>query len=171
MRMGLTLLLVLFTVPTALAKDDFIWGSVGGGQGYYEAPYFGLGFMADTWGAEMGLVTRSDSPGDLHYHDPGHSDLTLVAEDQLVSYPLYLSVLKGYAPNDRIALYTSLGLLLSNRCDIAQSNVTGWRYCREESTEVDMIPGAGALFTLGEWTIGMGYQHGIGPLISVGSDF
>lgn len=165
------LLALLVSMGTALAKDDFIWGSFGGGQGYYQAPYVGFGFMADTWGAEIGLVTRSDYHGDLYSHDPGHSDITLIAEDQLVTPPFYLSVLKGYAPNERIAFYTSLGLLLANRCDIVESDHTHWRYCTNETSEVNMIPGVGALFSMGELTVGMGYQYGIGPLVSVGTDF
>lgn len=32
------------------ARDDFVWLSYGGQQGYFDAPYVGLGFMADTWG-------------------------------------------------------------------------------------------------------------------------
>lgn len=171
MRIFLLACLTIAGLSQAWANDDFVWGGFGGGQGVYQAPYFGVGFMADTWGAEVGLVAASDYPGNLHYHDPGHSDVTPVAEDQLVAFPFYISVLKGYAPNNRIAFYTSLGLLLANRCDVVESNITGRRYCVDETGEVNLIPGVGALFTMGELTLGMGYQHGIGPLLSVGTDF
>lgn len=154
-----------------LANDDFVWGSYGGGMGYFNAPYFGLGFMADTWGAELGLVARSEEPPNLYHYEAPHSETTPVSDDTLVGVPVYLSILKGYAPNDRIAFYTSLGMLLSSRCDIVEGNVTGRKYCNNEDTELELIPGVGALFSLGELTLGMGYQHGIGPLLSIGTDF
>lgn len=171
MRRWMAGVLALVMMGAALANDDFIWGSVGGGRGYFDAPYVGFGFMADTWGGEIGLVAHSDYSGELRYFDPGHSDVSLIARDQQVGLPFYLSVLKGYAPNNRIAFYTSLGLLLANRCDIIESNLTGRRYCVNEDGDLHLIPGVGALFTMGELTLGMGYQHGIGPLISLGTDF
>lgn len=171
MRRTLIVMVALFTGQHALANDDFIWGSYGGGMGYFDAPYVGLGFMADTWGAEFGLVARSDQPNNFHHYEPPHSDMTPVSEDTLVGFPVYLSILKGYAPNNRIAFYTSLGMLISSRCDVVESNISGERYCDNGNANLDLIPGVGALFTMGELTVGMGYQHGIGPLISVGTDF
>jgi hypothetical protein len=155
----------------AQAKDDFVWISYGGERGYFDAPYLGVGFMADTWGAELGLVLRSDYDGRLNRYEPPHNDTTRVSENTLVGFPLHLSILKGYAPNDRIAFYTSLGLLASTRCDIEESNFTNQAYCANERSEFELIPGVSALFTLGEFTLGMGYQYGIGPLVSLGSDF
>lgn len=161
--------LLLATYP-AQARDDFVWISYGGQQGYFEAPYVGVGFMADTWGAELGLVLRSDYHGRLNHYEPPH-DATRVSDNTLVGYPLHLSILKGYAPNDRIAFYTSLGLLASTRCDIEKSNFTSNAYCANERSSFELIPGVSALFTLDEFTLGMGYQYGIGPLISLGTDF
>lgn len=165
------LITILMAAISARANDDFIWGSYGGGMGYFDAPYFGLGFMADTWGAEFGLVARSDRPNNFYHYEPPQPDNTLVEADVLTGFPVYLSILKGYAPNNRIAFYTSLGMLLSNRCDVVESNVTGRRYCDNEQADLELIPGVGALFTMGELTLGMGYQHGIGPLVSIGTDF
>lgn len=171
MRSWLLLSMLWLGMSAAVADDDFIWGSYGGGMGYFDAPYFGLGFMADTWGAEFGLVARSGQPDDFYHYEPPHSDTTPVSDNTLVSFPVYLSILKGYAPNDRIAFYTSLGMLISSRCDVVESNITGNRYCANEDANLDLVPGVGALFTMGELTLGMGYQHGIGPLVSIGTDF
>lgn len=167
-RLGWLLLLVC---AQAAAKDDFIWGSYGGHQGYFEAPYFGVGFMANSWGAELGFVGHSEYSGQLYYESPPTSNNSLVERDAQTGWPFYISVLKGYAPNDRIALYASLGVLLWNRCDVVESNITGDRYCSGQEGDAELIPGAGALYTMGNLTAGFGYQHGIGPLLSIGTDF
>lgn len=170
-RRAMLIVWLIAAASSAQARDDFVWISYGGQQGYFESPYVGVGFMADTWGAELGLVLRSDYHGTVNSYDPPHSDTTRVADNAVVGFPLHLSILKGYAPNDRIAFYTSLGLLASTRCDIEESNVTGYAYCANERSEFEMVPGVSALFSLGEFTLGMGYQYGIGPLISLGTDF
>jgi len=162
---------LVVTAVNAQAKDDFVWLSYGGQQGYFNAPYVGVGFMADTWGAELGLVLRSDYNGSVYHYEPPISDTTSVSNNTLVGFPLHLSILKGYAPNDRIAFYTSLGILVSTRCDIRESNFTSKAYCANERTDFELVPGVNALFTLGEFTLGMGYQLGIGPLVSLGTDF
>lgn len=170
-RQALFITCLMAVASVTQARDDFVWISYGGQQGYFEAPYVGVGFMADTWGAELGLVLRSDYRGQVHHYEPPHNDTTRVSDDTLVGFPLHLSILKGYAPNDRIAFYTSLGLLVSTRCDIEESNFTSNAYCANERSEFEMVPGVSALFSLGEFTLGMGYQYGIGPLISLGTDF
>ncbi|WP_028669491.1 hypothetical protein [Saccharospirillum impatiens] len=170
-RQALLIAFLVAAASSALARDDFVWISYGGQQGYFESPYVGVGFMADTWGAELGLVLRSDYNGTVNHYDPPHNDTTRVQNNAVVGFPLHLSILKGYAPNDRIAFYTSLGFLASTRCDIEQSNVTNYAYCANERAEFELVPGVSALFSLGEFTLGMGYQYGIGPLISLGTDF
>ncbi|MHA7880023.1 MAG: hypothetical protein ACX931_09545 [Saccharospirillum sp.] len=170
-RLSLLLLSLCLSAP-ALAWDNYVWGSFGGYQGRFEAPYYGFGFMADGWGGQFGLIGRSDYNGPaLRYSDPPTQDFYTVEDDILTGLPLHLSILRGYAPNQSIAFYASFGILLSRYCDVVVWNVTGNRYCANERGNIDTIPGAGVLFTLNELTLGMSYQYGIGALISVGTDF
>lgn len=170
-RLSLLLLTLLLALP-ATAWDNYVWGSFGGYQGTFEAPYYGIGFMADGWGGHFGLIGRSDYNGpSLRYSDPPTQDYYIVEEDILTGLPLHVGILRGYAPNRNIAFYASFGILLSRYCDVVVWNVNGERYCANEKGAIEGIPGAGALFSLGEVTVGMSYQHGIGPLISFGTDF
>lgn len=165
-------LVLLATICTAAsARDDYFWGSYGGHQGTFEAPYFGVGFMANSWGAELGLVAHSEYSGQLFYESPPTNLNTLIENDVQTALPFYISVLKGYAPNDRIALYASLGLLLWTQCDVVESTITSDRYCSGQEGRAELIPGAGVLYNFGSLSAGFGYQHGIGPLLSVGTDF
>lgn len=165
-------LVMLVTICTAAAaKDDYFWGSYGGHQGYFEAPYFGVGFMANTWGAEIGFVGHSEYSGQIYYETPPTNQNVVIENNVQTGLPFYISVLKGYAPNDRIALYASLGLLLWNECDVVESNATGDRYCSGQEGGAELIPGAGVLYNFGGLTAGFGYQYGIGPLLSIGTDF
>lgn len=168
----LGMLVMLVTIYTAAsAKDDYFWGSYGGHQGYFDAPYLGIGFMANSWGAELGFVGHSEYSGQIYYESPPTSNNVLIENDAQTGLPFYISVLKGYAPNDRIALYASLGVLVWNQCDVVESNVTGDRYCSGREGGAELIPGAGVLYNFGSLTAGFGYQHGIGPLLSIGTDF
>mgnify|MGYP001048194624 CR=1 FL=1 len=169
-QLGWLLMLVVVSGQAA-AKDDYFWGSYGGHQGYFDAPYFGLGFMANSWGAELGFVGHSEYSGQLYYEPPATSQNTLIESDVQTGWPFYISVLKGYAPNDRIAMYASLGLLLWNQCDVVESNASHKRYCSGQTAGAELIPGAGVLYNFGSLTAGFGYQHGIGPLLSIGTDF
>lgn len=166
---GLFMLVLIST--GALAKDDYFWGSYGGHQGYFDSPYFGVGFMANSWGAEIGFVGHSEYSGQLYYEAPATPDNTLIESDVQTALPFYISILKAYAPNDQIALYASMGLLLWNQCDVVQSDTTGDRYCSGQTGDAELIPGAGVLYNFGTLTAGFGYQHGIGPLLSIGTDF
>ncbi len=127
--------------------------------------------MADSWGGEFGLQVPANANLSVNQTEPPHSHMQPVSNDSLVGLPVHLSLIKGYAPNDRIALFASFGMLLSSRCDIVESEYTGDRYCENQTSSLELIPGAGALFSMGELTLGMEYQYGIGPLLSIGTDF
>ena len=171
-QLGWLLMLVVVS-SQASAKDDYFWGSYGGHQGYFDAPYFGVGFMANSWGAELGFVGHSEYSGSVIYETPPppQSTNTTIETDVQTGLPFYISVLKGYAPNDRVALYASLGLLMWNECDIVEKSTSGNRYCDDRRLGAELIPGAGVLYNFGTLTAGFGYQQGIGPLLSIGTDF